>query len=215
MARKKHPRKEKFLNDYLQVKQELGRRPTYLELHLKGASNSVQYRQEFSSYCGFLEWADELSEQEKEVYTTYKQWLIEVEKTGMAKSYKMVVLLAMLSRGSSEWYKPITPVEVASFFHQYFTEKEYRKRIDFSDKASKKLWDYDEKGASKLIATMPMTKWSGSSKGLISFDNDIFKLEFDVATEDEKLLFDMTNDICEYRLHYHFERKGKMSDKQN
>ena len=55
-------------------------------------------------------------------------------------------------------------------------EKEYRKRIDFSDKASKKLWDYDENEVSKLIATMPMTKWSGSSKGLISFENDLFKL---------------------------------------
>lgn len=209
MARKKNPRKEKLLHDYLQVKQELGRRPSYLELHLRGASDSVQYRQEFASYYGFLEWADELSEQEKNVYTTYKQWLIETEKTGMAKSYKMIVLLAMLSRGASAWYKPITPVEVAPFFHQYLTEKEYRKRIDFSDKASKKLWNYDENGVSKLIANMPMKKWSGSSKGLISFENDRFTLEFDVAAEDEKLLYDMTKDICEYRLHYHFERKGK------
>ena len=67
---KKHPRKERLLHDYLQVKQELGRRPSYLELHLKGASDSVQYRQEFSSYYGFLEWADELSEQEKQVYSS-------------------------------------------------------------------------------------------------------------------------------------------------
>ena len=79
-----------------------------MELHLKGASDSVQYRQEFSSYYGFLEWADELSEHEKTGVHLYKQWLIETEKTGMAKSYKMVVLLAMLARGTSEWYKPIT-----------------------------------------------------------------------------------------------------------
>jgi hypothetical protein len=64
-------------------------------------------------------------------------------------------------------------------------EKEYRKRIDFSDKGAKKLWDYDENGVSKLIATMPMAKWSGSSKGLISYVNDHFTLNFDVAKEDE------------------------------
>ncbi|MGZ4162249.1 MAG: hypothetical protein ACXVNF_15840 [Neobacillus sp.] len=71
--------------------------------------------------------------------------------------------------------------------------KEHRKRIDFSEKGARKLWDYDEKGVSKLIATMPMTKWSGSSKGLISYDNDLFILNFDVVKEDEDILFDWTN----------------------
>ena len=30
---------------------------------------------------------------------------------------------------------------------------------------------------SKLIARMPMTKWSGNSKGLITFENDVFQLQ--------------------------------------
>jgi len=212
MMKKKQPRKEYPASAYFSLKQELGRRPSYLELHLKGAAESVQYRQEFSSYFGFLEWVDELTSFEKEVFNKYKPWIEETEKTGMAKSYKMVVLLAMLQKGHSDWHKPVTPTEVAPYFHQYLTETEYRKRIDFSDKASKKLWEYDEKGVSKLIATMPMTKWSGSSKGLLSFDNGIFKLEFDIDSEDEKVLFDMTREVCEYRLHYHFERRGKRLD---
>ena len=121
----------------------------------------------------------------------------------------MVVLLAMLKRGPSGWYKPVSSREIAPFFHNYLMEKEYRKRIDFSDKASKKLWDYDENGVGKLIASMPMTKWSGSSKGLISYENDQFKLEFDIDPRDEQFLYNMTMDICQYRLHVHFERKGK------
>lgn len=210
MARKKQPRRDKLLNDYLVLKQELGRRPTYLELHLKGASDSPQYRQEFSSFYGFLEWAGELSESESAVFQRYKQWLVlEVEKTSMNKSYKMVVLLAMLERAQHEWFKPITSKQAAPFFHRYLTEMEYRKQKDFEDKSSKKLWEYDEAGVSKLISTMPMTKWSGSSKGLISYEDDIFKLNFDIAPEDQHLLFDMTKDICEYRLHYHFERKAR------
>ncbi|MGW6299761.1 DEAD/DEAH box helicase family protein [Peribacillus butanolivorans] len=209
MEKKKQPRRDKLVNDYLILKQEIGRRPSYLELHLKGASDSPQYRQEFSSYYGFLEYAKELSENESEIFHRYEQWLIEVEKTGMAKSYKMVVLLAMLERGDDSWFKPITSEEAAPFFHSYLTETEYRKQIDFADKSSKKLWNYDEDGVSKLISTMPMSKWSGSSKGLISYEDDIFKLNFDVPPEDHTLLFDMTKDICEYRLHYHFERKAK------
>jgi superfamily II DNA or RNA helicase/HKD family nuclease len=211
MARKKQPRRENLFADYMALKRELGRRPSYLELHLQGASDSPNYRQEFQSYVGFLKWSEELSDREIEVFEQYENWLIEVEKTVMSKSYKMIVLLAMLQSGPTDWYKPISSQEIAPFFHQYLTEKEYRKRIDFSDKGAKKLWDYDENGVSKLIETMPITKWSGSSKGLISYENDLFTLNFDVAKEDEEILFGWTEEICEYRLHYHFERKAKRS----
>lgn len=209
MFRKRQPRREKLFHDYMDIKRELGRRPTYLELHLKGGSDSPQYKQEFHSYFGFLKWAEELTEQEITVFDRYEKWIVELEKTGMAKSYKMVVLLAMLERGISNWNKPISSKDAAPFFHQYLMEKEHRKRIDFSDKGAKKLWNYDEKGVSKLIATMPMTKWSGSSKGLVSYENDVFKLNFEVAKVEEEILFNWTKQICEYRLHYHFERKAK------
>ena len=209
MSRKRQPRREKLFNDYMDLKRELGRRPSYLELHLKGASDSPQYRQEFSSYFGFLKWAEELTDEEIEIYNRYEDWFVEVEKTGMAKSYKMVVLLAMLEREASNWYHPISSREAASFFHHFLMEKEHRKRIDFSDKGAKKLWEYDKKGVSKLIANMPMTKWSGSSKGLITYENDIFRIKFEVKEGEDQVLYDWTKEICEYRLHYHFEKKAK------
>ena len=84
-------------------------------------------------------------------------------------------------------------------------EQEYRKRIDFSDKQAQRMWEYDEEKVSKLIATMPMTKWSGSSKGLLSFDGKLFSLNMDVRKEDEEILFEWTKEICEYRLHTYFE----------
>lgn len=61
MARKRQPRREKLFNNYMDLKRELGRRPTYLELHLKGASDSPQFKQEFNSYVGFLKWGEELT----------------------------------------------------------------------------------------------------------------------------------------------------------
>ncbi|WP_160725326.1 DEAD/DEAH box helicase family protein [Bacillus sp. USDA818B3_A] len=207
MSRKRQPRREKLLNDYMVLKRELGRRPTYLELHLIGASDSPQYKQEFKTYFGFLKWADELTSEELEVFNRYEDWFIEVEKTGMTKSYKMVVLLAMLERGPSHWFDPITPSEAAPFFHHFLMEKEHRKRIDFSDKSSVKLWDYSEEKVSKLIVTMPMTMWKGK---LTSFENNVFRFNLDVAKEDEEILFNWTKEICEYRLHYHFERKAKI-----
>ncbi|WP_226674926.1 DEAD/DEAH box helicase family protein [Mesobacillus jeotgali] len=211
MAKKRSPRKEKLLNDYFDLKHDLGRRPTYLELHLKGHSDSSQYRQEFNSYVGFLNWAYELSEEEKGVFERYENWLVEVEKTSMSKSYKMVLLLAMLQRGISEWFKPITSKEVAPFFHHYLTETEYRKRIDFSDKSSKKLWEYDEKAVSKLIETMPMTMWDRGADGLTSFSDGEFRINFDVLEEYKETLYYWTREITEYRLQVHFERRAKSS----
>ncbi|MFC4184369.1 DEAD/DEAH box helicase family protein [Saccharococcus thermophilus] len=209
MRKKRQPRKEKLLWDYKQLKQELGYRPTYLQLHLRGRSDAAEYKSEFKSYVGFLYWADELSEKEKEVFLKYESWLVEAERTPMAKSYKMVVLHAMLNRGPSRWHLPITPKEAAPFFHQYLMEKEYRKRIDFSDNKTKQLWIYDEEKVSKLIAEMPMTKWSGSSNGLLSFENGVFSFNFSIAKEDEEILYQWTKEICEYRLHVYFERKNK------
>lgn len=211
LVKKRMPRKEKLLHSYQTVKMELGRRPTYLELHKLGTEESKEYRQEFKSYVGFLAWANELTAQEKEVFIRYEAWLQEVEKTGMAKSYKMLLLSTMLQRGKEKWYHPISPKEVAPFFHHYLMEKEYRKRIDFSDKQAQRMWEYDAEKVSKLIATMPMTKWSGSSKGLLSFDGSVFSINMDIQKEDEHLLFEWTKEICEYRLHTYFERKTVIS----
>ncbi|AXR15503.1 DNA helicase [Bacillus thuringiensis] len=207
LLKKKMPRKEKLQHSYQTVKMDLGRRPTYLELHKLGIEESKEYRQEFKSYVGFLAWNDELTELEKTVFLHCEAWLQEVEKTGMAKSYKMLLLLAMLQRGKERWYHPISSEEVAPFFYQFLMEKEYRKKIDFSDKQAQRMWEYDEEKVSKLIATMPMTKWSGSSKGLLSFDENFFSLNMDVRKEDEEILFEWTKEICEYRLHTYFERR--------
>jgi superfamily II DNA or RNA helicase/HKD family nuclease len=210
LSRKKQPRKEKLRTAYFELKNELGRRPTYLELHLQGREPSREYWQEFRSYVGFLSWSGELDGKETEVFLHNEHWLKEVESTVMSKSYKMTVLLYMLERGIADWIKPITSIEVAQFFHHFYMEKEYRKRIDFSDAESTRLWEYDENKVAKLIASMPMTKWSGSSKGLIIFENGIFTLKIDVLPEDIDILHAWTREICLYRLHAHFERRGSI-----
>jgi len=208
LSRKRQPRKEKLRNDYYALKEEIGRRPTYLEMHLWGKSQPSEYKSEFKSFLKFLYSEDELSPIESEIYKHFENWIIEVETTSMSKSYKMIVLLSMLNRGVNDWFKPITAKEIAPFFHQYLTEKPYRKQIDFSDNESKKLWNYHEERVESLIKRMPMTKWSGSSNGLVSFDGEKFTLTFDVVKKYRDIIFEWTKQICEYRLHAHFERRS-------
>ena len=208
LRRKRSPRRERIYEDYISVKQSLGRRPTYREVHLYGKENSREYRQAFGGYFSFLYEREELNPKEERVYKRYLPWLQKVEKESMTKSYKMVVLKYLLEKGPSEWCKPVTPEEVAPYFHKFYMEKEYRKRIDFSNRNTKKLWDYDEKGVARLIANMPMDKWLDKNNDLVRFEDNEFSINFSIHSEDEKILHEMTRQICEYRLGYYFERKG-------
>lgn len=208
LQNKRSSRKDKIYEDYRRVKDLLGRRPTYREVHLHGKENSKEYRQAFGGYFAFLYQTDELDENETRVYERYQNWFKRVEKELMTKSYKMVVLQYMLSKGPAEWSREVTPEEVAPYFHQFFMEKEYRKRIDFSNKNTRKLWEYDKEGVANLIAKMPMSKWVSKKDNLISFNNNIFKINLQVNEEDERILHQITLQICEYKLQVYFERKG-------
>lgn len=119
----------------------------------------------------------------------------------------MIVLLYMLNKGPDNWMKPITPEEAAPFFFTYLTEKEYRRNIDFSGKAAMEMWNGDLNKVAKLIRDMPMTKWRGSSNGLVLFNEGEFSFNFSVNENDELHLYRWTKEICEYRLHEYFERK--------
>jgi len=210
LSRKRAPYREKLHRDFLDVKSELGRVPTYLELHLQGRSVSKGYQGEFGSYVGFLHWAGLLDEREQQVYERYEAWLRDAEKTAMARSYKMVVLAYMLERGVERWTEPVTAEGAAAFFHEYLTEKEYRKRIDFSGKEAKAMWTWNEQTqtkVAKLIADMPMNKWAGAKGSQVEFADGKFGLAFEVEEGDKELLHRWTREICEYRLHVHFERR--------
>lgn len=212
MVRKKQPRNERLREAYTEVKKELGRRPTYVELHLHGIEDSRGYsRGSFESFYDFLNWAGELTEEEQAVFAEHARWLREVEKTSMSKSYKMVLLLAMLERGPNVWFSPVHAREVAPFFHSYLSAKPYRIKADLSDKQGQALMKYDEAKLASLIARMPMTMWSGSSKGLITFQDDIFEVQLDVEnleSRHKEILYEWTKDICLYRLQWYFERRG-------
>src|SRR5699024_347882 len=53
LRKKRSPRRERIYEDYMQVKERLGRRPTYREVHLYGKENSKEYRQAFGGFFAF------------------------------------------------------------------------------------------------------------------------------------------------------------------
>jgi len=208
LRRKRSSRRERMYHDYIQIKTSLGRRPTYKEVHLLGSMNSKEYRQVFGGYFAFLHEYGELTDHEAGVFRKHYQWLSKAEKETMSKSYKMTVLQYLLDKGPNDWLKPVTPEEAAPYFHHFYMSKNYRKTIDFSNKNTKKLWNYDEEKTAKLIAAMPMTKWVGKDD-LVYFENGKFGMNFSVEPEDQEILHEMTEQICAYKIQAYFERKTK------
>ena len=199
MAKKAATHKQKMIAAYFKLKEEIGTRPTYLDYHLKSGILTSNVRREFRSFVGLLKDVEELNEHELQAYELYKDWLEEAEKTAMTKSYKMVLLKFMLSRGVHHWHEPVIAEDVAPFFVDYLTAREHRRKID-------KI-DTDLKKAASLIERMPMTKWSGSSKGMITFEDQAFQLNFDLDESMNPIVFEWTKEICDFRLHWYFEKK--------
>ncbi|WP_410514050.1 DUF4145 domain-containing protein [Paenibacillus sp. BR2-3] len=203
-------RKVNLVVTYRTLQKKLGRRPTYMEMHYHGGCDSKEFRQLFGSYFIFLLRAKELDKQEATAAQRYEKWLLEAETTIMRKSYKMVVLLCMLERGSDGWMQPITAEEVGTFFFAYYMDNPDKKSIDFSDDESRKLWDEPLDRTARLIAKMPMGTWSNSSDKVVTYTKGQFKLLFNIRENDRKLVYDWTREICEYRLASYFERKSEI-----
>ncbi|WP_449402800.1 hypothetical protein [Exiguobacterium artemiae] len=153
--RQPNQRKLRLIESYEQLKLDFGRRPTYVEI---GQLTAVPtgYKQEWGSYVGFLKEQGELTDEEIETYDANRELIEQVEKTVMNRSYKMVVLLAMLERGKERWMEPITTEEVAPFFYEYLHAEKYREMKDAQGKVFEN--GYNESKIVTLLKQQPFPK---------------------------------------------------------
>ncbi|SER70311.1 DEAD/DEAH box helicase family protein [Salisediminibacterium halotolerans] len=202
IKKKAQPRKEKIRALYEQLKEEFGRRPSYLELYRHKLDSATAIRSEFGSFPSFLHWAGELSAEEEQALTEGKTWLDHIEKTGMSKSYKMVVLRCMLARGIDRWLEPATPKEIAPCFYEFLSSTPYRRNdISAGDKDTWNRESLDK--VAKRIADMPMTKFGGPT----AFDGEKLTMDVQLTETANPLVYSWTEEICEFRLETYFERK--------
>ncbi|WP_215190316.1 DEAD/DEAH box helicase family protein [Exiguobacterium sp. s6] len=198
-------RQQILSQNYIQVKQILGRRPTYLELIQRGEYSFSAYQSECKNHkgiFGFLNEINELTPEEVDVFYHANDLLHEVENTRMQSSYKMVVLNIMLQRGIDEWFLPITSKEVAKPFYEYLVAEPYRLK---TSKNSKVLYkSFNQKRIEKLLLDMPFTY---IAKGP-------FRLEGDTLTIDSSdvyknpILYKWLKDLVEVRLYDYYTKNN-------
>jgi superfamily II DNA or RNA helicase/HKD family nuclease len=97
---------DRIKDEYYRIKEELGTRPLRLEMYTymdEEIYSAVRTRKEFNifkDYLGFLKSIDELTDDESRIInTTAHEFLKDMEKTSMTKTYKMPLLLAFYNHG--------------------------------------------------------------------------------------------------------------------
>lgn len=193
--RQPNQRKLRLIESYEQLKLDLGRRPTYVEI---GQLTAVPtgYKQEWGSYVGFLKEQGELTAEEVETYDANRELIEQVEKTVMNRSYKMVVLLAMLERGEERWMEPITAEEVAPFFYEYLHAEKYREIKDAQTAELK--GEFDAVKVERLLRDMPFSR-IGSP--FVFERNTLF---VKVVEQHSRYLYKMMCDAVLFRMNLYF-----------
>lgn len=79
--------------DYTTLRDALGRRPTLSEFYRSGAAPN-RIRQQYGHWFALVEAQGDLSPEEVQLTTTFRDFLLEIETTAMTRSFKMVLLEA-------------------------------------------------------------------------------------------------------------------------
>lgn len=191
-------RKLRLIEQYERIKYELGHRPSYVEIG-EYAAVPQGYKQDWGSYVGFLKEHQELSDEEVEAYDANRELIEQVEKTIMNRSYKMVVLLAMLERGEERWMEPITVGEVAPFFYEYLHAEKYRELKDTQTAELKGLFDTVK--VESLLKKMPFPRMGG----ILTFSGEFLLMRLNIKSRE---LYRIIKDIVNYRINEYFRSKS-------
>lgn len=202
--KKNSPRKEQVKAGYWQLKRELGRRPTYLELHLKATFDSRLIHTEFQSFPRMLAFLNELTREEEKVMEEFDDLLMDINRTSMSKSYKMALLQALLQRGPSNWYRPIQVEQLSEQLLQDYRAKKYKQLIEKKD-----FHQMTPQQMTQLMLKNPVHFWSHHKNSFLKVEETTIAFDVEPLPHHERPLYEWVKQICEYRLHVYFERKSE------
>jgi superfamily II DNA or RNA helicase/diadenosine tetraphosphate (Ap4A) HIT family hydrolase/HKD family nuclease len=185
---------------YRSFRERHGVRPTASEAWHAGYDPKT-VRKNFGSWLGFVNTEGDLSESQGEAFNAHEQFLNSLEVTPMVKSYKMLVLLAMLSRES---FPGEISIESLADGVRHFVR---RSRLLAEDLGSSMD---DHAVLIRLLEDNPIKAWvDGRGMGRMvyfSYENNIFKSVLGELKDQSHALAELTRELCDYRLAQYLER---------
>jgi superfamily II DNA or RNA helicase/predicted house-cleaning noncanonical NTP pyrophosphatase (MazG superfamily) len=157
----REPRRQLLTDDFLDVESTLGHLPTMLELHRHGRFDVRAYRQEFGSWFKFLQSLDRLSPADQGLEAEAGPFLLELEKTAMTKSYKMVVLSVFLEAGGLQ--RPVPVDELVAGFRRFFNSSRKHAR-DLVGTEIEAIAQVSDDRLRNYLERNPLAAWTNAGK---------------------------------------------------
>lgn len=200
--------------EYDALKQTLGRRPTLSEFHRAGASIPAMRRQ-FGTWFELVREAGDIETGEADTLNRHASFLRELEVTAMTKSFKMVLLEALLEIDG--WRMPATLTAIAE--RSWLIMQ--RRRVLLVDLPTELRTAPD--GTSREWLSYwrknPINAWTGGNRasgeqGDFTIEMDRLIPAFQVADTDYPTFEAMVQELVEYRL-ASYETRRISSDMPN
>lgn len=187
---------------YRDFRDTFGVRPTAAEVFREGYNPRVM-RPSFGSWLGFVASESGLSAAEAKAFEEMRTFLAALESTSMTKSYKMLVLLALLNRGQFPGYLGLADLSTEV---DAVAQREPRVRADLGEAAG------NSTGLAKLLKENPIAAWI-EGKGTdgvsyFSYQDDTFKTRVELTSELIAAGQELVREIVDWRLAEYFTRPG-------
>ena len=202
--------RETLKADFRRLQAELGRRPTLVDIERRGRYPGRQYRMSFSTWLGAIDACGALTDGDRTLLgSKHVAFLNELEKTPMTRSYKMVVLDAMLQSGL--FLHSISLDELTAHFRQHFAKARFSRDIvgtDIADVVQVAPAVLDE-----YVIANPINAWIGGNTTAASpwFAYDVGTRTFSFigpTADDEAAFAEAIKERVDWRLETYSSRPG-------
>jgi len=185
--------------EYEPLRESLGRRPTLSEFYRSGASIS-QIRQQHGEWFSFVNTMGDLEDGEMECLNRHKKFLREVETTPMTKSFKMVLLEALLEHGGL-----VEPPTQATLAKQSLAIFQRRRNLiadikpELQDIEALNPATWQKYWENNPINAWIGGNWAGDSKAWFQIVDNRFTPRFKVDEGELELLANLLQELVDYR----------------
>ena len=205
--RKQEPLRERMRDEYLRLKEQLERRPTRTDMY-NGVDIPIERYMNPDGWFGFLASIEELTQEEMAwVGTPAAQFLRELEKTSMSKSYKMPTIGAFLTQNGIA--PEVDPERMVQSWREYYQEPVRGK--DMERDASSRNWRrWDDARLYRLVEKNPIYFLSQGNR-LFEYDqiNQRFRLSAALLPYLSTTLAVHVSDILNWRTENYFAKRYK------
>ena len=185
---------------YRSFREQHGNRPTASEAWHAGY-DPKSVRNAFGSWMGFVAADGDLNEQQSDAFDAHREFLDALEVTPMTKSYKMLVLLSMLSQ---ERFPGSIPIDKLARGVEHFARRSGLLAEDLGPSLD------DQAALIRLLEENPIKAWSeGRGTGqkiYFNYDDAVFKSVLNESSKQREALAELTRELCDYRLAQYLER---------